>query len=67
MVANEKKKQFIRELIQYEMKMFKCVTMAKCGNIILIDDKFNKISALSAIDFSVIYQRNLQQNEDDDF
>jgi len=47
--------------------MFKCVTMAKCGNIIIIDDMFNKVTALSAIYFSIIYQRNLLQNEDDDF
>jgi hypothetical protein len=58
-LGNERKNQLIRQVNEYEMKMFKCVTMAKCGNIILIDDKFNKVTALSAIDFSIIYQRIL--------
>jgi len=38
-LENRSEIQFAKELTKYEMTMFKCVTMAKCGNIILIDDK----------------------------
>ena len=54
-------------LNSYEMQMFKCVTMAKCGNSIIIDDKFNKVSILSAIDFSIIKQKTLVEDNEDAF
>ena len=49
------------------MSMFKCVTMAKCGNMIIIDDKFNKVSALSTIDFSIITQRSTVDNDNSQY
>ena len=47
--------------------MFKCVTMAKCGYVIIIDDKFNKVSVLNSKDFSVVYQKTIIENDDDNF
>jgi len=35
--------------------MFKCVTMAKCGDKIIIDDKNNKVSVLNSDDLSIIF------------
>ncbi len=50
-------------LNSYEMQMLKFVTMAKCGNSIIIDDKFKKVSILSAIDFSIIKQKKLVEDK----
>ena len=44
--------------------MFKCVTMAKCGNIILVDDKSNNVTALSLTDLSVLTKKSIQDEED---
>ena len=44
--------------------MFKCVTMAKCGNTILVDDKSNNVTALSLTDLSVFTKKSIQDEED---
>ena len=49
------------------MTMFKCVTMAKCGNMIIIDDKQNKVSALSAINFSLIAQKTIVDEDSENY
>ena len=41
--------------------------MAKCGNMILIDDKLNKATALRSSNLSLIAQKNLVEGEDGDF
>jgi hypothetical protein len=41
--------------------------MAKCGYVIIIDDKFNKVSVLNSKDFSVVYQKTIIENDDDNF
>ena len=39
--GKDRAKEEEEEIRKYEMPMFKCVTMAKCGNLILVDDQGN--------------------------
>ena len=55
------------EIRKYEMPMFKCVTMAKCGNLILIDDQGNKVSILSNDDLSIIFEKSTAENDNSHF
>jgi len=34
----EKKEELITSLTEYQMPKFKCVCLAKCGDLLLVDD-----------------------------
>ena len=49
----ENKEELITSLTEYQMPKFKCVCLAKCGDLLLVDDQNTKVTVLSTKDLSL--------------